>query len=383
LFTCGCTESPSVSAGKVPVNQSFLQSAVWDLEYYMAEDGPVYVPEGVEANLECINPCLIGGSAGCNMYSAPYFLDEGEISIGIPTRTTMACLDGNRMEVEDLFLKHLGNVSQAYIMDEKLVFAGSDGEEMLVFTDSGEKHEMLHPGYMAGPGDVLGCNWHLYADPERSAIEEEEIPEGADVTLTFGEDGSLSGNSGCNNYFADYTLEKGRLEIGMIGSTKMACADGDLMDLESKYLNKFGQVEAAYVNGDSLFLMNENGVAILSFMKASTSPEGIEWTLTSYKDGEGAIVSVPAGAGITLKLEEGRAGGSAGCNSYFGDYNLDEKGALTFGMIGMTEMYCEGKMDLESRYLSLLGETAGYSMSGGILTLMDTEGKTILVFSGA
>ncbi|MBN1432351.1 MAG: META domain-containing protein [Methanomicrobiaceae archaeon] len=348
----------------------------------MTGEGPVYVPEGVEADLECINPCLVGGSAGCNDYSAPYFLDDGEISIGIPTRTCIACLDERKMEVEDLFLKHLSNVSQAYLMDEKLVFAGSDGEEMLVFVDSGEKHEMLHPGYMAGPGDVLGCTWHLYADPDRSSIEVEEIPEGADVTLTFGGDGRLYGSSGCNNYFADYTLEKGRLEIGMIGSTLMACADSDLMVLESKYLTKLDQIEAAYVDGDSLFLMNENGVAILSFMKASTSPEGIEWTLISYNNGVGELVSVPADTEITLKLEEGRAGGNSGCNSYFGDYEMDDMGSLAFGMIGMTEMYCEGRMDMESRYLTLLGETAGYSMSDGVLNLMDTYGNRILVFSG-
>ncbi len=347
----------------------------------MTDDGPVYVPEGVEADLECINPCLIGGSAGCNMYSAPYTLDNGAISIGIPTRTTMACLDGNRMEVEDRFLEHLGNVSQAYLMDEKLVFTGPDGEEMLVFVDSGEKHELLHPGYMAGPGDVTGCTWHLYVDPERSSIE--EIPEGADVTLTFGKDGQLYGNSGCNNYFADYSLENGGLGIGLIGSTKMACANGDLMKLESKYLDKFGQVSAAYVDGDSLFLLNENGVAILSFMNIPSSPEGTLWTLISYDDGEGSVVSVPAGTEITLELEDGRAGGNAGCNSYFGDYELGDAGALSFGMIGMTEMYCEGRMDMESRYLTLLGETAGYLVNGGVLTLSDGQGKTLLAFSSS
>lgn len=349
----------------------------------MTGDGPVYVSEGVGADLECIKPGLIGGSAGCNGYSAAYFLDNGEISIGIPTRTTIACLDDEKMQVEDEFLKRLDNVSTAYISGGKLVFADSKGNEMLVFLNSGKKPEWVITGHMADPGDVTGYTWYLYADRERSSID--GIPEGAEITLIFGDDGRFYGISGCNNYSGDYKLESGKLElengkfdIGLIGMIPMPCAAEDVMILESVYFEKLDQVEGAYVDGDRLFLLNENGVEVLSFEKRL--PEGVEWHLIGYMGSDGMMDSVYDDAGVTLMMEDGRAAGNAGCNSYFGDYETDDKGNLTFGMIGMTEMYCEGKMDLESRYLSLLGETSGYSINSGIMALTDPKGDTILLF---
>jgi heat shock protein HslJ len=42
---------------------------------------------------------------------------------------------------------------------------------------------------------------------------------------------------------------------------------------------------------------------------------------------------------ITLTFEVEQASGSAGCNSYSGSYTLDH-GALRFGGIAITEMYC-------------------------------------------
>ena len=285
--------------------------------------------------------------------------------------------DNKIMETEHRFLERLTNVSRAYILDGKLVFADSDYNEMLVFVDSGKEPDRLSPGRMADPGDVLGYTWYLYPDIDRNP--QSGNSGNVTVTLTFGENGELYGYSGCKNYSADYSLEKGRLTIGEIETEGNICPAGEGLETEYRYIDDLELIGGAYVNEDKLYLLNFLGAESLMFERRSL--EGIEWYLASYYDKDNATVFMSVDMEITLKLEDGKAGGNAGCNTYFTDYETDGNRSLTFGMIGMTEMYCEGKMDLESRYLSLLETTAEYSIAGGNLKLMNSEGNTIMIFS--
>ena len=70
----------------------------------------------------------------------------------------------------------------------------------------------------------------------------EPIQEGAEVTLAFA-DGKISGKSACNRYSAGVEQGEapGDLKIGLAMGTRMACP-GELMDLESKYLDALSRV---------------------------------------------------------------------------------------------------------------------------------------------
>ena len=66
------------------------------------------------------------------------------------------------------------------------------------------------------------------------------------------------------------------------------------------------------------------GVALAQDAEAEITPEGVEWTLTTL-----AGDAVPAEVETTLFLSGGEVVGNAGCNSYFGSYEIDGD-ALTF-----------------------------------------------------
>ncbi len=69
---------------------------------------------------------------------------------------------------------------------------------------------------------------------------------------------------------------------------------------------------------------------------------------------------------ITIEFTaDGQVNGSAGCNSYFGNYTLDGDSLIT-GPIGSTQMWCEGYMDQESAFLQALQTATG-------LTVTETE----------
>jgi len=110
--------------------------------------------------------------------------------------------------------------------------------------------------------------------------------------------------------------------------------------------------------------------------------EGTPWKLDGYLNGQGEWVSVLAGSEVTAQFDAGQVGGSAGCNSYFGSYEISGD-SLTMGLIGSTEMYCveEGLMDQEGAYLAALGNAASYRISDGKLHIADAEGSTLLTFS--
>lgn len=56
----------------------------------------------------------------------------------------------------------------------------------------------------------------------------EGIPRQVTASMAFGQDGRLTGFSGCNRYFATYTTEGTRLTINGIGSTKKLCPEVEM-----------------------------------------------------------------------------------------------------------------------------------------------------------
>jgi heat shock protein HslJ len=115
---------------------------------------------------------------------------------------------------------------------------------------------------------------------------------------------------------------------------------------------------------------------------APYAPEGLEWVLEAYLD-EGSLRDIasesPPPATVTLRLQDGMASGTAGCNDYSGAYEIGPE-TLTFAdEFALTMMMCdEPLMAVEQAYLALLPTVAGWTVDGYTLTLTDAEGLEIL-----
>jgi putative lipoprotein len=82
----------------------------------------------------------------------------------------------------------------------------------------------------------------------------------------------------------------------------------------------------------------------------------------------------------TLRLEAGRAGGFAGCNTFNGSYTLHAP-SLSFGPLAQTSMACEPVgTAIERAYLAALAKVATYALSSSTLELKDASGTTVLTF---
>jgi len=104
---------------------------------------------------------------------------------------------------------------------------------------------------------------------------------------------------------------------------------------------------------------------------------GPVWNLSSFMD-QGLVT----GTTITIKFsDDGKMGGSAGCNIYSGSYTTSGKSLTISAPLATTMMACEGAiMDQEVAYLKALGEVKTFEISGDQLTLKDAGKKGILVY---
>ena len=82
---------------------------------------------------------------------------------------------------------------------------------------------------------------------------------------------------------------------------------------------------------------------------------------------------------IEFKRAEGQFSGTAGCNHYFGSYEVTGNNLSISGPIGATEMSCGEDIDKQEReYLSILQTARSYNVADGGLTIIC--GAQFLVF---
>lgn len=105
---------------------------------------------------------------------------------------------------------------------------------------------------------------------------------------------------------------------------------------------------------------------------------GTRWVATKLFLG-GAEVPIVPNSEPTLDFEgDGRtAGGTTGCNSWFGEVVLGA-GTITFGGLGQTEMACEEPLMIqEANVLLVLQNASFFTLVDGTLTIGQLGGSTL------
>ena len=102
--------------------------------------------------------------------------------------------------------------------------------------------------------------------------------------------------------------------------------------------------------------------------------EGTSWELVYYRKS-----TVMDDVLITVSFDDDQINGSAGCNSYFGSYEIvGDK--ISIGQIGITEMFCmdpEGVMDLEMMFVDWLMDAQRFEISSDQLMIFRTDGEAL------
>jgi len=204
------------------------------------------------------------------------------------------------------------------------------------------------------------------------------------ITMNFSPEGLIFGSAGCNRFSGSYELdeETNSLTIGPLLTTRMMC-EQQAMDQEAAFTEVVLGV-ASYYHEDIFTLNGTDGEAIVVF-EPVFEPEDAPltettWNLVAY----GLEYNVPP-VDVTPTIvfsHDGTLTGTSGCNSFFGQYQIDGQ-MMSIGEMGSTLMLCfDGEVvKLENEYLALLQDVAEYGIDGTFLTLYDANTEGILFFT--
>ena len=200
----------------------------------------------------------------------------------------------------------------------------------------------------------------------------EPVP-GAEIALTF-EDSRVAVHAGCNQMSGGYEITDGRLVVGPMMSTEMACEE-PLM-AQDQWVAGFLPDAAVTLDGDTLTLV-KGDVTLIATDKEVARPDkplvGTTWEVDGLVTGQ-AVSSMPAGVTASLVFADGTVAVRTGCNTGSGGAAIGDA-SVTFGPIGTTKMACEpAAMEVEQHVLSVLAGEVAYSIDADTLQLRGAGG---------
>ncbi|MEG3114529.1 META domain-containing protein [Salinicola sp. 4072] len=108
---------------------------------------------------------------------------------------------------------------------------------------------------------LVGTYWKLMTlDGQPVAVADNQ----REAHLILGEDGRVSGSTGCNRLMGSYRLEGDTLTFSRLASTRMACP-GDMAMLEQAWLAALAETAHYSIADQSLELQNADDRALAEF----------------------------------------------------------------------------------------------------------------------
>ena len=344
-----------------------LYSGTWQLVAYGNDEGQSIVTPGLRTFASFQPDGNLGGNAGCNNFFGTFkAAEDGSFTVEGPLGSTLMFCE-QFMDEETAFLTALQSA--------ETFFFNESGQLVINFSDSADGYDfMVFVNQKSLP--LLGAGWVLASltNPDGEIT----VPPASAPVINFSEDGSLSGNGGCNNIMSEFTAEDGSISFSPIASTMMYC-DG-VMDLESSFTIGLEAVSRYEISGNRLLLSDDSYTTVLTFFAADVELTQTQWRLFVL-NGE----DVPEELTVTLTLSpgdetsEGTAFGSSGCNRYSGTYTM-EADQLTINILILSAMMCDFGMETEDAFLAALQGDLTYQIQYNRLVL--SSDTSTLVFLG-
>ena len=234
--------------------------------------------------------------------------------------------------------------------------------------------------------------WQWTSVANRTTGETTTVTDPQNYTITFRDDGTLSGKADCNSFTGTYSQEGG-FTITLGATTMAACAEGSL---DQQYLELLGAVVAGGPDGaGGLALETAGGEQRMTFVSgvppAPTAPApapapssditNIVWKWQTLEDvAAGASTKVPDPNKYTIVFyDDGTTTGQADCNTFSGTYSQGTD--FTISVTPDVMAACDqGSMD--QQFLNLLDDVAAGGPDGaGGLMLQTAGGAQKLLFS--
>jgi len=215
-------------------------------------DGDLPLP-GTSVTLDFGADGSVSGSDGCNQFSTTFTQDADSLTINQPTASTMMACAEPIMDQAAAYATALAETTNFSATQRQLTL--KTGDQILAT-------------FVIITQDLAGTEWEVIAyNNGREAVV--GLLTGTEISADFGEEGELSGNAGCNQYFGGFSVDDNAIEIGPVGATLRFCDDPPgVMEQESEYLAALESAATFSIRGNLLEMRTaDDAIAVMMTRK--------------------------------------------------------------------------------------------------------------------
>jgi heat shock protein HslJ len=213
----------------------------WSVDSVTVDGKKSAAPAG--AYVEVTTKGRAQGNYGCNHFGADVEVNGDTITVGPGEMTEMAC-DKEIQGFEDALRAAFSGKLKAKLTDGKLTLTTEKGDAIALTSER--------------PSPLVGTKWTV--NSLLSGETASSLPAGTEkkAHLTFGKDGSVRGNLGCNSFTSTVKVSGSSITFGNIASTRKLCP-GPEMNLEREMLKVLDGTVAYELQHRGLTLTAANG----------------------------------------------------------------------------------------------------------------------------
>lgn len=181
----------------------------------------------------------VSGTDGCNRFTTGYTASRSTISFEPAASTMMACPPAVAAQASD-FMAALEAANRYQLRSGQLILL--DGTTVLAT-------------FVASKADLAGTTWLVTGyNNGREAVVSPLL--GADIIVNIDDANLISGNAGCNDFFATVQAsESGSIVIDNIGATRRLCSTpSGVMEQEAEFFAALESAATFTIDGDFIEL---------------------------------------------------------------------------------------------------------------------------------
>lgn len=229
---------------------------------------------------------VVTGSSGCNNYIAGYEVDGDRITFELGSgATTRKMCPEPVMEQESVYLETLGAAATFSISGDQLTLYDANNSSVAVYT--------------AVSQELAGSSWEVtnYNNGTGGVIS---VQAETQLTANFGEEGTLAGSAGCNEYTGPYEVEGNNISMGPFGTTRKLCPD-PVMEQEGLYLAALETAATFKIEGQTMEIRTAEGATAVQFRRSSqqTGNAAVSGEVTNVDN-----APIPEDATLTVQIQD-------------------------------------------------------------------------------
>lgn len=190
----------------------------------------------------------VSGTDGCNRYTTTFTASRSTIEFEPAASTMMACPPAVATQASD-FMAALDAANRYQLRSGQLILL--DGSTVLAT-------------FVAAKADLAGTTWVVTGyNNGREAVVSPLL--GADIIVNIDDANLISGNAGCNDFFATVQAsESGAIVIDSIGATRRQCSTpAGVMEQEAEFFAALESAATFTIDGDFIELRNaDDAIAV-------------------------------------------------------------------------------------------------------------------------